>query len=268
MGTLTDEHDLRRPLVSLHRESFGRGSWDYPRKKSKLPLAIPDAALAPMKQTLLSYSTDLERLSKKTGKMHRHLRECQKQIWEHSLEASSASRRLSDLLCDARFTPQAGARELQNLRRTVAGLSEQYADAKHAATQSSIVARRQRVYFAQQERGADEGALLLKKHPAGDVFLADGIYLQAPEARHQYAAPEACSWDADDDGIEDDEDETGDDDEDDDPQYEPRRGCDGQLGRHALQLPPIGQPPSTSALHLANGCIELDANVIASARSI
>jgi hypothetical protein len=167
-----------------------------------------------MKRSLNTLQNDLGRKDFETWKLTREVRQCQKQIWQLTLEERLEKKRVLDLLCEARLGPQ--ALELSELCRASAQLSNAYADAKNDEMQTSLVAKRQRAFFAQAAQ--QEGLVILKRHPAGEVFMAE----EQPHAAQQRlpsgraaaglacSATQYCNWEAD-EVIEDDEDDEDDD---------------------------------------------------------
>merc|ERR1712232_72653 len=231
---LTEEHDVRINLRSAHRVSNSRHPVGRVRSRQNMA-AVPEATLAPMKRSLAELQGELGRRDFETWKLTREVRQCQKQIWQYTQEERLAWKHLRDHLSDTDSSSQ-----LTELQRTEGKLSHAYADAKNAEMQASLVARRQRAFFAQSS--FQEGMHLLKRHPAGEVFLAE----EQPQAQQQQRlqsgrstsiacavnTTQYCNWEAD-EVIEDDED---DEDDDEDSFWETRSSrTSGQSGRTAPQ---------------------------------
>mmetsp|Transcript_96214 Transcript_96214/g.200993 ORF Transcript_96214/g.200993 Transcript_96214/m.200993 type:complete len:559 (-) Transcript_96214:180-1856(-) len=106
-----------------------------------------------------------------TTELHRQLREARQQLWQQTIEARTASSRLHDLLTDPSKAPQAQADALERLKTEASELSHQLADARDQAKQWKTMAKQQRAYLIQEQRIGQEGVMLLKRHPAGEIFL-------------------------------------------------------------------------------------------------
>lgn len=240
-GSLTEEHDLRCSLESPHRQPVGRsmffGARPRPRRR---PAPEAEAHLVVPRRTVAALQGKLYQRDMDVWTMHRQLRCVQQQILQRNLEEGFAARRLRDLLCDADVMPQLSrpkAAELGELRRTLQDLSTRYADAKSSEMQWSAVARRHLSFYVQSEAQAREGTLQLKRHPAGEVFLAGRGWQAFNQGGGRELRPQStqyCDWGAD-EVVDDDEDVY--EDEDDDPPSDARESP-GRPGRPQLQLPP------------------------------
>lgn len=129
-----------------------------------------------------SFSTTQRNLRSRdiqTQELSRQLRGTQQDCLNQKLEATHAVRKLQDLLSNPSYAPQAQALELQACRMKIEDLSSKLADSKQAEMQWGLVAKRQRAFFMQSERVAQEGVNVFRKHPAGELFLAPPpVYLQ------------------------------------------------------------------------------------------
>jgi len=122
---------------------------------------------------------NLQKRDGQTQELHRQLRQTQQDCQRQKLEATWATQKLQDLLSNPKTAPQVQAQEMQGLRKSVDSLSSQLADSKQSEMQLQIVAMRQRAFFMQSERVAQEGVNLFRKHPAGELFLAPPpVYLE------------------------------------------------------------------------------------------
>jgi len=122
---------------------------------------------------------NLQKRDGQTQELHRQLRQTQQDCQRQKLEATYATQKLQDLLSNPKTAPQVQAQEMQGLRKSVDSLSSQLADSKQSEVQLQIVAMRQRAFFMQSERVAQEGVNLFRKHPAGELFLAPPpVYLE------------------------------------------------------------------------------------------
>lgn len=129
--------------------------------------------------SLVTVQRNLYKRDSQTQELHRQLRETQKDCISQKLEATHAVKRLQDLLADPSFAPQVQAEELRHLKCQVEDLSGSLADTKQSEVQWQIVAKRQRAFFMQSERVAQEGVNIFRKHPAGELFLAPPpVYLE------------------------------------------------------------------------------------------
>eukprot|EP00929_Paragymnodinium_shiwhaense_P118443 TRINITY_DN90369_c0_g1_i1.p1 TRINITY_DN90369_c0_g1~~TRINITY_DN90369_c0_g1_i1.p1 ORF type:complete len:435 (+),score=115.33 TRINITY_DN90369_c0_g1_i1:106-1410(+) len=129
-----------------------------------------------MRLSLDDMQRKLGRIDGHTSELHRQLRSCQKDIWIQTLEEKHSRRRLCALLCNPDFAPQISwsqAEEIRSMEGKLQELSGLLADARQQEAQWSLIAGRQRAFYAQNHSDrppADGAAALLKKHPAGIVF--------------------------------------------------------------------------------------------------
>jgi len=132
-----------------------------------------------LRLSLVTVQRNLQKREGQTQELHRQLKATEQDCWNQKLEATYAVKRLQDLLSDPTYAPQAQAAELKTLRDRVQDLSCRLADSKQSEVQWQIVAKRQRAFFMQSERVAQEGVNLFRKHPAGELFLAPPpVYLE------------------------------------------------------------------------------------------
>jgi len=124
-----------------------------------------------LRASLRTLQRNLHSRDAQTTELHRQLRQCQEALWVQTLEARTASKRLRDVLTDPTQVPAAHADELRRLQRELDSISSRLADAKAQWLHWSSIAKRQRAYFMQSDRLGQEGLDLLKRHPAGEVFL-------------------------------------------------------------------------------------------------
>lgn len=128
---------------------------------------------------MVTVQRNLVKRDVQTQELHRQLRQTQQDCQNQKLEATHATKKLQDLLSDPSSAPQAQAEELKVLRHTIEDISGKLADSKQSEMQWGIVAKRQRAFFMQSERVAQEGVNLFRKHPAGELFLAPPpVYLE------------------------------------------------------------------------------------------
>eukprot|EP00448_Togula_jolla_P010621 CAMPEP_0170601604 /NCGR_PEP_ID=MMETSP0224-20130122/17950_1 /TAXON_ID=285029 /ORGANISM="Togula jolla, Strain CCCM 725" /LENGTH=492 /DNA_ID=CAMNT_0010926395 /DNA_START=58 /DNA_END=1533 /DNA_ORIENTATION=- len=128
-----------------------------------------DASVATLRQ-------QLSRRDAQTQELHKQLRECQQALWTQTLEARSSAKRLSNLVADPSLAPEVQAQELSRLQKELLELSGRLADAKSGEAMWSQTAKRLRAFVMQSEN-ADEGAQVLKRHPAGEIFLAPPVIM-------------------------------------------------------------------------------------------
>jgi len=132
-----------------------------------------------LRMSMVTVQRNLQKRDVQTQELHRQLRQTQQDCQTQKLEATYAARRLQDLLSDPSSAPQAQAEELKVLRHNIEDISGKLADSKQSEMQWGIVAKRQRAFFMQSERVAQEGVNLFRKHPAGEIFLAPPpVYLE------------------------------------------------------------------------------------------
>lgn len=114
----------------------------------------------------------LSKRDAQTTELHRQLKEARQCLWLQTSEARAANARLYALLSDPSKAPQAQAEALQRLQQEVRDLSSLLAETRAKEQHWSAIAKRQRAFFMQSERLSQEGAGLLRRHPAGDIILA------------------------------------------------------------------------------------------------
>jgi len=107
-----------------------------------------------------------------TTELHKQLREARQHLWFHTEEARVANARLHEILADPSRAPQAQAEALGCLKKQVKELSTCLANSRAEEQYWATIAKRQRAFFVQNERLSREPGEILRKHPAGDIFLA------------------------------------------------------------------------------------------------
>lgn len=120
-----------------------------------------------------------------TTELHRQLRDTRQQLWQQTAEARAATARLNACLSDASRTPHEQAEAIVRLQSQVKELSGNLAEARHQEQQWASIAKRQRAYLQQSERISQEGMQILRRHPAGEVFLAPAPVYDDEEAREE-----------------------------------------------------------------------------------
>lgn len=140
--------------------------------------------------TLTTLQKILGKRDAQTTELHRQLRTAREHLWQHAAESRAATARLESLLSDPSRAPLEQAEMIESLRGQVKDLSSKLADAKQQAQHWSGIAKRQRAFFMQSERMSPESMLLLRKHPAGDIFLAP-----QPVVLEDEDGPEELMWD-------------------------------------------------------------------------
>jgi len=132
-----------------------------------------------LRMSLMTVQRNLQKRDGQTQELHRQLRQTEVDCQNQKLEATYAAKRLQDLLCDPASAPKVQAAEMSTLRKRVDDLSGRLADSKQSELHYAIVNKRQRAFFMQSERVAQEGVNLFRKHPAGELFLAPPpVYLE------------------------------------------------------------------------------------------
>eukprot|EP00927_Polykrikos_kofoidii_P044233 TRINITY_DN38255_c0_g1_i1.p1 TRINITY_DN38255_c0_g1~~TRINITY_DN38255_c0_g1_i1.p1 ORF type:complete len:476 (+),score=81.67 TRINITY_DN38255_c0_g1_i1:256-1683(+) len=237
--TMTEPQDDHGSSESLGCTSGSvRGSIT---SKSQMP-----ASTSKMKDFLASSQRALYDKDTQTSALTRELRQKQRSLWQQTLNDKTAARKLKELLCNTKFAPTASvshAAEIQELQKDIADLSSRLADAKAAEWQWSTIVCRQRAYFSQSERAAQEGLTILSKHPAGEIFIGSALEEsnKSPRSRacreaknRRYTSAHAADEDFDDEEMLVYENDDAEDDnslfdhEDFDTCHSPREGeCDG-----------------------------------------
>eukprot|EP00933_Yihiella_yeosuensis_P062330 TRINITY_DN65285_c0_g1_i1.p1 TRINITY_DN65285_c0_g1~~TRINITY_DN65285_c0_g1_i1.p1 ORF type:complete len:498 (-),score=133.19 TRINITY_DN65285_c0_g1_i1:221-1714(-) len=121
-----------------------------------------------------------------TTELHKQLRVARQELWLRAAEARDAKARLQALLADPSRGSAAQAEAIQTLQSEVRDLSTQLADTQFKERQWSAIAKRQRAFFMQSERMSQETTSLLRRHPAGDIFLAPPpVLLEDEEIRDE-----------------------------------------------------------------------------------
>jgi hypothetical protein len=242
VATLTEEEHCQSPASGSRSEltlspSARQKRYADPPEKGWMYLDADRSIRASM----MTMQRNLQKRDLQTQELHRQLRSTQQDCQGQKLEATYAVKRLQDLLCDPKTAPAAQALELGNLRKRVETLSGDLADSKQSELQWSVVAKRQRAFFMQSERVAQEGVNAFRKHPAGELFLApppvclDDEFDEDPRkppwdvgashinpyvndswpfepnacAQRCAVEPNLCRWDEDDGIVETDSDEDG-----------------------------------------------------------
>jgi len=125
-----------------------------------------------LRMSTVTVQRNLSKRDIQCQELHRQLRQTQLDCQNQKLEATYATKKLQDLLSDPSSAPQAQAEEVKIMRHKIEDISGKLADCKQSEMQWSITAKRQRAFFMQSERVAQEGVNLFRKHPAGELFLA------------------------------------------------------------------------------------------------
>jgi len=197
------------------------------------------------RNSLVTLQRVLSKRDAQTTELHRQLRDTRQQLWQQTAEARAATARLHAYLADDTRAPHEQAEAILRLQGEVKDLSGRLAEARQQEQQWAVIASRQRAFFRQSEVLAQEGLQILRRHPAGEIFLAPPpVVLEDDELQEEpmwdvgsshcnpycvdswpfepnvlaaraSAQPNLNQWD---EGPEDDEDDI-DDDEDSDPHW-------------------------------------------------
>lgn len=132
------------------------------------PLNEEDA----QRHSLLTLQRVLSKRDAQTTELHRQLRETRQQLWQQTAEARAATARLHAYLADGTRAPHEQAEAILRLQGEVKDLSSRLAEARQQEQQWAVIASRQRAFFRQSEVLAQEGLQILRRHPAGEIFLA------------------------------------------------------------------------------------------------
>lgn len=144
-----------------------------------------------LKQSLAVMQRQLGKRDAQTTELHRQLRECRQSLWLQTQESRLDRQRLHDILSDPAKMPGSQAEELKRLQVRAKELSDMLAEARAQEMQWSTIAKRQRAFFMQSERMAQDSANAIRKHPAGEIFLAPPpVCLEDDGERH-----DRPSWD-------------------------------------------------------------------------
>lgn len=124
------------------------------------------------RNSLLTLQRVLSKRDAQTTEPHRQLRETRQQLWQQTAEARAATARLHAYLADDTRAPHEQAEAILRLQGEVKDLSSRLAEARQQEQQWAVIASRQRAFFRQSEVLAQEGLQILRRHPAGEIFLA------------------------------------------------------------------------------------------------
>lgn len=124
-----------------------------------------------LRNSLTSLRGQLGRRDSQTTELHRQLRQCQEALWNQKLEASSASKRLQEVLTDPERVPAVQADEMRQLHQQVEELATAHAEALGSTRHWQWIARRQRAFLVQNEKMEPGIREILMRHPAGEVFV-------------------------------------------------------------------------------------------------
>ncbi|CAJ1333009.1 unnamed protein product [Effrenium voratum] len=159
------------PLKASRDKQFGptERQLDLPDPPEKGGLFDEDEA---HRHSLHTLQRVLSKRDAQTTELHHQLRETRQELWQQSAEARAATARLNTYLADVTKAPQEQAEAILRLQNEVQDLSGQLAEARHQEKQWAAIANRQRAFFRQSEVLAQEGMQILRRHPAGEIFLA------------------------------------------------------------------------------------------------
>lgn len=140
----------------------------------------PQRGQVPEEAEELGYETSLSTVQRALGKrdaqttdLHRQLRELRQMLFHETAEARSANGKLQALLADPSKAPAEQAVELRRLQQETSDLSGRLTETKQRERHWLNIARQQRLYLMHSEHfQQQEEANVLKKHPAGEVFIA------------------------------------------------------------------------------------------------
>mmetsp|Transcript_46569 Transcript_46569/g.110756 ORF Transcript_46569/g.110756 Transcript_46569/m.110756 type:complete len:494 (+) Transcript_46569:198-1679(+) len=121
-----------------------------------------------LRGSLVTVQRALGRRDAETQELKRQLRETSQALWNQTVEARHATKRLQDLLSDPTSAPALQADELARALERNEELSAALADAKSQEGHWETVARRQRAFFLQSQHVSQDN---IKRHPAGEVFI-------------------------------------------------------------------------------------------------
>eukprot|EP00931_Biecheleriopsis_adriatica_P102661 TRINITY_DN77601_c0_g1_i1.p1 TRINITY_DN77601_c0_g1~~TRINITY_DN77601_c0_g1_i1.p1 ORF type:complete len:516 (+),score=129.70 TRINITY_DN77601_c0_g1_i1:95-1642(+) len=138
------------------------------------------------RNSLITLQRVLGKRDAQTTELHHQLREARQQLWQQTTEARAATTRLHNFLMDKSQAPQAQAEAIIRLQDQVKDLSGRLAESHQQEQHWSAIAKRQRAFFQQSERMSQDCMSLLRRHPAGDVFLAPPpVVLEDDEPRDE-----------------------------------------------------------------------------------
>jgi len=155
-----------------------------------------------LKSSLACVQQNLFSRDRQTSNLHSQLKECRQALWEQTEVSNEAQGRLRRLLESPGKTPQIQKEEIARLQEKIGALSNRLADAKQSESYWATVAKRQRAYFLQSEQHGPDAMQYLKRHPAGEVFVAPTPILgeagdmgKAWDVGSSHANPYVCdSW--------------------------------------------------------------------------
>lgn len=141
-----------------------------PKPPEKPAPLVPETVA--LKSSLAAVQQCLSSRDRQTAELQKQLKECRQALWEQTQISSASEDRLQRLLAAPGRVPQVQSEEISKLQEKISALSSRLADTKSSETYWSVVAKRQRAYFLQSEQHGPEAGQLIKKHPAGEVFVA------------------------------------------------------------------------------------------------
>jgi len=156
-----------REALALGPTARQRSQLDPPEKASYV--TDEDTSL---RGSLAVVQRQLGKRDAQTTELHRQLRDCRQSLWLQTQESRLDRQRLQEILSDPAKMPGTQAEELKRLQQKAKELSDLLAEARAQEMQWSTIAKRQRAFFMQSERMAQDSANSIRKHPAGEIFLA------------------------------------------------------------------------------------------------
>eukprot|EP00747_Dinoflagellata_sp_TGD_P163968 gnl/TRDRNA2_/TRDRNA2_183264_c0_seq1.p1 gnl/TRDRNA2_/TRDRNA2_183264_c0~~gnl/TRDRNA2_/TRDRNA2_183264_c0_seq1.p1 ORF type:complete len:492 (+),score=106.99 gnl/TRDRNA2_/TRDRNA2_183264_c0_seq1:188-1477(+) len=142
----------------------------YPDPPEKECMIIDEESA--LRSSFTTVQMNLRKREVQVQDLHRQLKSCREAHWEEAQKARAAAKRLRDLVASPEGASAVQAEEMQKLMQEVKDLSSSLADARQQEMQWERIAKRQRAFFMQNEHTSGQGSNVLKKHPAGEVFIA------------------------------------------------------------------------------------------------
>jgi hypothetical protein len=160
------------PRLALGPTQRQRAALEPPEANRPAQMSDKETAL---QTSLITVQRALNARDAQTTELHRQLKEVRKELWLQTSLERDTSAKLHGLLADPSRAPQAQAEALRDLSEEVKSLSTRLAEAQEQEKQWSTIAKRQRAFFFQNEHmlqnWGHEGPSLVRKHPAGEIFL-------------------------------------------------------------------------------------------------
>lgn len=163
-----------RPPDLLPPFTFGPSArqQDLVDPPEKPPTPISEKGEASEARSVKALQRQLAKRDAQKSELLRQLRALEQVHWKQHAEARHTEKRLQALLSDPSLAPAVQAEELNRLQALIEEVAGKLADSKAKEVFWELAAKRHRAFFMQMERANQEGTGLIRRHPAGEIFLA------------------------------------------------------------------------------------------------